>query len=663
MKKIGLILPSFTVEYSQSLLNGVFDFFNGKDVKLIIAQTKLPHDNAGLFDYQYWTSVELLKAQDIDSIIIVTGLYTAGISQEEMIEIAKSFGNKPLISISIDLGLSNSSSVLSNSKKAFVDVVKHLKEVHHCERIAFMSANDNASEEAHERFKSFKEALKANGLEYLPQYTFEGNFTDFDAYNDFSSKIKSKKDIGFDAIVSANDGMCVGCLKALNELGAKVPGEVKIVGFDDAIVASITKPRLSTINQDIYGLGYKAAQAAYDKTNGKQLPDVIQANLFPKFRQSCGCVDIKNTDEVYINTRGTLCLDELQSKNRIFQYYNEMEEKNNIVTLIDMVKATYTLRQFFYNLCFIVGQINLDDMAISLFNEPVYVDKDKIIELPETTEMYMYSNGYQKINKFRPGINFNPRKQLCAHEEINNEPGVYILQPIFSGEINYGFLLCKIKESIFPTYNVYLKIVVTAISQAVEYTRTLNHNLILETQNISLKEDNSSLNLQSKTDDLTGILNRRGFMEYGQRTLDIAQEMNSAGMIFFGDMDNLKGINDTYGHKMGDLAIQTQAQVLKKVFRTTDVVGRLSGDEFGIVAAGMLEEQVPKMVKKVEAMNKKMSKQLNLPFTLSITLGAVDLANSSVLSQLLNDADKALYDEKHRKRKRNAAKAKAAAKK
>ena len=61
---------------------------------------------------------------------------------------------------------------------------------------------------------------------------------------------------------------------------------------------------------------------------------------------------------------------------------------------------------------------------------------------------------------------------------------------------------------------------------------------------------------QSKTDDLTGVLNRRGFYEFGQRTLDIIQEMERAGIVFYADMDNLKIINDSFGHDMGDQAIK-----------------------------------------------------------------------------------------------------------
>ena len=128
------------------------------------------------------------------------------------------------------------------------------------------------------------------------------------------------------------------------------------------------------------------------------------------------------------------------------------------------------------------------------------------------------------------------------------------------------------------------------------------------------------------------------------------QETDKAGVIFFADMDGLKTINDQYGHEMGDKAIKLQAEVLKSAFRSTDIVGRLSGDEFGAVAVGMNLSQVNQIRLKVQLLAEKISKENDLPFILSCSIGAVDLQKSSVLKRLLSEADKELYEEKRKKR-------------
>ena len=63
MKKIGVIIPTFNIEYSTEFLHGIYEYFNGKDVTVIFTQTKLPHSTVGMYDYQYWQSAELLVAQ------------------------------------------------------------------------------------------------------------------------------------------------------------------------------------------------------------------------------------------------------------------------------------------------------------------------------------------------------------------------------------------------------------------------------------------------------------------------------------------------------------------------------------------------------------------------------------------------------------------------
>ena len=125
--------------------------------------------------------------------------------------------------------------------------------------------------------------------------------------------------------------------------------------------------------------------------------------------------------------------------------------------------------------------------------------------------------------------------------------------------------------------------------------------------------------------------------------------MENAGIVFYADMDNLKKINDTYGHDAGDNAIRMLADIFKRVFRLNDVVGRLSGDEFGIVAPGMIVEHVPLIRKKIDEACKKISKENKLPFTLSVSVGYATLEKSSMLKQLMAEADVMLYKEKRKK--------------
>ena len=655
MKKIGVIIPTFNIEYSTEFLHGIYEYFNGKDVTVIFTQTKLPHSTVGMYDYQYWQSAELLFAQEIDALIVATGVYCAGIPQEELESELYRFGRRPVISAAIPLNLPNCYTVQADCKKSYLDVVTHLKNVHGCKSIAFLSAAATKSKEAIERLEAFKEAMAANKLKFNEKFLFEGKFTDFDAEAAMKKTLKTKADVKFDAVVCANDMMAIGCYRVLQELGLSIPGDVKVVGFDDAQFASRANPRLSTINQNIYNQGYQCAKTALEVLEGKDVDRIIYSELQPKFRQSCGCIPMDSSEDVYKSTTGDILEEGEHLISRLKQYMNDLDERNNIIILLDILKGANTMRQFYYNLKHIIHLCSMDDMVINLYPIPVYMDYNEDFVIPEKMEMSMYSDLIEDKEEFNPGTKFNPSNVIFSEPSLDNRAGQYVLHPIFSGETSYGYLICKINKNKFADFAIYLKIIITTISSAIEYTNRLLETERLTSKYTELQEDNTTLTKQSKTDELTGVLNRRGYYEFGQRTLDIIQEMEHAGIVFFADMDNLKKINDTYGHDVGDEAIKLLAEIFKMVFRSNDVIGRLGGDEFGIVAPGMVIEHVPLIRKKIDETCKKESKRLKLPYTLSVSVGYASLEKSSLLKQLMSEADEMLYKEKRKKHGRRKA--------
>ncbi|MCR4733994.1 MAG: GGDEF domain-containing protein [Treponema sp.] len=128
--------------------------------------------------------------------------------------------------------------------------------------------------------------------------------------------------------------------------------------------------------------------------------------------------------------------------------------------------------------------------------------------------------------------------------------------------------------------------------------------------------------------------------------------MHSGGLVFYADMDGLKQINDTYGHDYGDKAIKIMASVLTKSLRANDVVARIGGDEFAVVAPGMNHEVLEKFKAKFEKFCKESCEQHKLPFIISSSFGAVEFNNDHTsLKDLLALADERLYVAKKQKYK------------
>jgi diguanylate cyclase (GGDEF)-like protein len=168
----------------------------------------------------------------------------------------------------------------------------------------------------------------------------------------------------------------------------------------------------------------------------------------------------------------------------------------------------------------------------------------------------------------------------------------------------------------------------------------------------------SKIHLLSVTDELTGLYNRRGFFRFSSsRLLFMSRSTDLKPVVMLMDMDGLKFINDTYGHKEGDIAISQLSDILRKTLRETDIIGRIGGDEFVIfstVKKGDDAEDISKRIRK--SFDDYNDKQLH-PYKLSASIGCVvfDDATTEGLENAIKQADLVLYDEKKAKKEKGLA--------
>lgn len=150
------------------------------------------------------------------------------------------------------------------------------------------------------------------------------------------------------------------------------------------------------------------------------------------------------------------------------------------------------------------------------------------------------------------------------------------------------------------------------------------------------------------TDELTGIWNRRGIIDYGQKELNRAIRYNHPLVILWVDFDNFKDVNDSYGHQRGDQILQVQVQKWKGILRDIDMIGRLGGDEFVIVlpetdlAGGILTAE--RIRSRVVSISSGLEEDIS---NLTTSIGVVALKPGiKDFTQLLSMADTAMYKAK-----------------
>ena len=152
------------------------------------------------------------------------------------------------------------------------------------------------------------------------------------------------------------------------------------------------------------------------------------------------------------------------------------------------------------------------------------------------------------------------------------------------------------------------------------------------------------------TDDLTCLFNRRGFFAAATQQLRMARRGAQDMLLFFCDVDGLKSINDTYGHREGDMALIRVADALERTFRSSDVIARLGGDEFLVLTSGSPSQMQGTILRRLEKNLKKSNSGVpGYELSLSVGVAHFDPKHPAALGELMVEADKAMYSKKKHK--------------
>ncbi|MFA6313936.1 MAG: diguanylate cyclase, partial [Sterolibacterium sp.] len=154
----------------------------------------------------------------------------------------------------------------------------------------------------------------------------------------------------------------------------------------------------------------------------------------------------------------------------------------------------------------------------------------------------------------------------------------------------------------------------------------------------------------AQTDALTGLANRRHFMESAEQELSRTLRYGGQLSVLMADIDHFKNINDTHGHQAGDLVLQRLGELCREMLRDVDVVGRIGGEEF---AVALPQTGAEKALEVAERLRKTVAKSEvplahGIPLRITLSLGVTTLVDSNTnVDTLLAQADKALYEAKN----------------
>lgn len=620
-KTIGIILFDITGYYQQQLVHTLSKTASKHGYNLLTFSAFTIYGSDTKNAAGEYNILHLIPYEQLDALIVCHDTFNSNKAVEELWKLVTERCQAPIISIRKKVnGCYN---ILVEDTDAIPAFVRHFHDVHHFDRIAFMSGPYNHPD-AIFRLEKYKEAMAELGLDCPEEYIFEGNFWKdcaLDASKHFMSLKKRPQ-----AIVCANDYMALSLCKELTLQGYSVPQDIAISGFDDVRDARANVPPLTTCYVSVSDMAKKAMETIDTLLNGKEAPACTFVPTKIIIRNSCGCES---------STMKDLSLSRMYEVEFMEQLINQNAHNTFVSISLENMTSAEDIGDY----------LRLEDVP--------GIARDFYLCLG------IHGNGaYPQVKKKAPGFakrshsiyslrDLNPiatssfeTKKLLPPEAIREEPMAVFFFPIHYLEYNFGYVAAtsngeEAQDTLFHSW-------LSLIGNTLENSR-------IRAKNQALLE---KLNMLYHEDFLTKLYNRRGFEQFSEEEFSEAKKHNIKTMTLSIDMDNLKYINDVYGHSHGDLALQTIADAMRQACSGCEICARIGGDEFAVFGYDYSEDKAKQYTENFLQYLKDFNADSSLPYCVNASFGYTisDPSLSISREQYMKASDDLLYQNK-RKRK------------
>ncbi len=285
-KTVGVLLAQISRVWGVEFMAGVNDQAHANNVNLIcfvggkpisISTPEQQSVSYGFYD--------LVKPVQLDGLILAADM-GHGLKYPEISAFCKAFASIPMVAHAIDAeGVPH---LRADSLSGMREVIRHLIEAHHCQRIAFIRGVAGQIE-AEERFQAYHEELQAHAIRYDEKLVVQGDFTP-ESGRAAIRTLMDERGMRFQAIAAANDRMAFGALEALQMRGIQVPDQVALTGFDDVDEAQSLGVPLTTVHQSFYEQGRQIFELLMRRMQGESLEPITKVPTGLVIRWSCGCL-------------------------------------------------------------------------------------------------------------------------------------------------------------------------------------------------------------------------------------------------------------------------------------------------------------------------------------------------------------------------------------
>ena len=500
--------------------------------------------------------------------------------------------------------------ILPDNRKLMYEIAKHV--ISKCKKgdIGFVTGRDDI-DDSFQRRAGFEDAMKEAGFEVSEKKIFHGDYW-FDQGPQMADFFIKKNGKLPEAIICSNDYEAMALCNELRKRGYLIPNDVLVSGVDNAACAEDNIPSITTIEISNDTLVDSAIETLESIVAGNrpELETYIPGNLI--LRESTGDVEVQR--DVY----AALC--DLQAEVTV-----TTESAREYVMLSDLFEGALTKEA--------AKQLTLDQFRSVESVKSCYICRYR--ENDRDIAGYFTNRGEDHTEN----VEFSKDKLLPDGLEDDGKGMRIHFALAYKNEV-YGYMVLVVDTEVPNFINFKIEYLLSQVGQ--------NMNKFELYEKLFGISDVMSLYIK---DPLTGILNRRGFEKKISEKFDKDGRAIKDLALVSVDMDELKFINDTYGHNSGDSAIKELAKCIDNALYAGEFVARMGGDEFEAVLVLSEPGRVGKFIRSVRNNIRDVNESGNYPFELSGSIGTCELNDWHEVAECMKKADKAMYLEKKAKKK------------
>lgn len=629
-KQIAVMMCAINLDNQRKMLEGMIDAAKETDSNLYVFTNYISYREKeeniqGAYQVMY-----LPDMHAFDAAIIAPNTIQYPTAAEYATQAVYESG---IPAVSIDVELPGMSYIGISSYEIEFAMVEHFILEHGCDEIHYVSG-PLFHAEGERRYRAYCDALEKHGMEFKEEFVYQGFFTTDSGMAAAEEFLKNGRCP--QVIVCGNDAMAIGVIQVLKQHGYRVPEDVLVAGFDNGELSELQSPTLTTVNKNQHEVGYRAVQDVLAQIDGAP-PRKQHVTCKLEIRRSCGChfdisADVERLKERYVYNQ-MLTQNVSDIMRNMMADFAGMETPDELVEALGKYITQTDIENFYLCLCDRerLFRISESDLSGALDILQVNTDYTDQIHIP-----LAYEDGqFKSYERFSKG--------LVLPEECRNRSGgiCYIVAPIFYQRCCYGY--CVAGNSRLP------------LEHSLYYSWLMNIGIGLENIRkwMLLKDTVVKLNGMWVYDMLTHLYNRAGFFHYAKTMLENMQEKDEEAFLLFMDIDGLKQVNDEFGHEAGDELIRGMAEIIKQCLAENQIAMRYGGDEFVIFGSVHNESMIDCLINDLRTAMVRRNRRKNMEHELRASIGASTYRACEIvnLDELIEQADKRMYEEKRRKRK------------